>query len=941
MGIYGKVIDLQKLGAAWDHVRKNKPASGVDNVTYEDFESRRREELKQLNLDLVMHQYESLPVKIMSLYKGEKVRTIALFSMRDKVVQQSLASELGKIYEPAFSDCSYAYRRGQSALQAIECIENRIRQGDSLWVLKMDIVNFFDNISHEKLLRKLRGKIKEEDVLDLINSILKTAVLDEKTGDLTSNRRGIFQGSSCAPILSNIYLMDFDREMERRCGFYIRYSDDILVLETEEKKAEEIYGYASRLLADCDLAIKEAKTQLHRVTETEGFEYLGYAFNSRGKMIPEKATASLTARLETMWLTSGLEMEEKFKKGREIIGGWEQYYREERKISSILEYVLVLSMVQNKEPELLGEFEKQRFQYENFYKDVTGYMAEYWKNKNNMENVILEYEQFYQVPNSEKEKKQGAAETEELISCYDQLLIRPDEELYLNLIQLYTDMGCYKAASHFWERKAAFDREHSYPESLAATTDIALNAETVPMDIDYMEYSGLFVGRDDIYVSETLAEGNRRNSREMLEPLTEEKIRKHLAGNLILGTYVLRPNSTAKYLVFDVDVSKKVLLRHAYGTQEFHRYKQKAAEYVLHLCRVLRQMGMTGYMEDSGFRGYHVWIFFTEWIPVRYVNQLSDCIQKKVPCETDDVTVEVFPNSSRVRPGKNGQNIKLPLGVHIRTGERSYFLDNQFLPVQDYREFLSGIARISLQAVRKILGTCMPESVGRKEQKTVDENLECFGMISDSVRIVLERCSLMRYLCQKAVKTGYLTHFERMSVLYVFGHMGEDGKEFVHTVMAFTLNYKYNVTQKFIIKLREKPVSCAKLREQYKLMTAEYGCSCSFRQTKNCYPSPVLHALKNSGDDQTGITLPISRTFTKAKEEKVYEEINIHKQVQKLAQQIVELKKQKHGLDKSIRKIEMDLQRTFDQAGIDCLEIEMGILVRRKKETGYEWLIEI
>lgn len=188
---------------------------------------------------------------------------------------------------------------------------------------------------------------------------------------------------------------------------------------------------------------------------------------------------------------------------------------------------------------------------------------------------------------------------------------------------------------------------------------------------------------------------------------------------------------------------------------------------------------------------------------------------------------------------------------------------------------------------------------------------------------------------------SYLSHFERLSVLYVFGHMGDEGKEFVHTVMGFTLNYQYSITQKFITKLPEKPVSCVKLREQYKLITAEYGCNCNFKRTKNCYPSPVLHAIKDSGEEQPKITVPISRAISKTKEEKVYEEINIHKQTEKLAQKIVEQKKQKRGLDKSIRKLETELQKIFDGAGIDCLEIQMGMLVRRKKGEGYEWLIEL
>lgn len=352
-------------------------------------------------------------------------------------------------------------------------------------------------------------------------------------------------------------------------------------------------------------------------------------------------------------------------------------------------------------------------------------------------------------------------------------------------------------------------------------------------------------------------------------------------------------------------------------------------------------MGLKGYAEDTGFRGYHVWVFFTEWIPVRYLNQFTDCVQKELKEKDNDIVMEIFPNNARIRQGKCGQKIKLPLGIHIRTGNRSFFIDEQFSPVSDYKEFFSGTAKYSLAAIRRILGMYALEVKEKAEPKEVDRNLERFGPLPESVKIVLEKCSLMRYLCQKAATTGYLSHFERMSVLYVFGHMGDEGKEFVHTVMGFTLNYQYDTTQKFIMKLPEKPVSCVKLREQYKLITAEFGCSCNFKRTKNCYPSPVLHAIKNSGEDQSDITVPMSRTVTRAKEEKVYEEINIHKQTEKLAQRIVDLKKQKRGLDKSIYKTETELQKIFDNAGIDCLEIEMGMLVRRKTEAGYEWLIEL
>lgn len=159
--------------------------------------------------------------------------------------------------------------------------------------------------------------------------------------------------------------------------------------------------------------------------------------------------------------------------------------------------------------------------------------------------------------------------------------------------------------------------------------------------------------------------------------------------------------------------------------------------------------------------------------------------------------------------------------------------------------------------------------------------------------------------------------------------------------MSHTLNYQYHTTERFIERIPAKPVSCIKLREQYKQVTAEYGCSCTFKRSKNCYPSPVLHAIALSNHVDTGVTLPTSRTLTKENEKKVLDEINIYKKVQELANKILEMKKQKRGIDAAILKIEKELEKIYDNAKVDCLEMEMGMLVRRRTEKGYEWLIEI
>lgn len=159
--------------------------------------------------------------------------------------------------------------------------------------------------------------------------------------------------------------------------------------------------------------------------------------------------------------------------------------------------------------------------------------------------------------------------------------------------------------------------------------------------------------------------------------------------------------------------------------------------------------------------------------------------------------------------------------------------------------------------------------------------------------------------------------------------------------MSFTLNYNYNTTEHFIRKCPEKPISCIKLQDQYKKITSEIGCNCIFKKAKNCYPSPVLHAIILSDDVNSDVTIPTSKTYTKEKEKTVIAELNIHENSQTIAKDIIELKKKRRNLDREIRAKEKKLSDIFDDKKIDELELDIGVLVRRKTESGYEWMIEI
>ncbi len=939
MSLYNKIIDLQKLDEAWSRVRKNKPAAGVDGVTYDQFDADKKEELKQLQIELREHTYQSLPVKQVNLYKGEKVRSIALYAMRDKAVQQSLANELIRIYDEQFSSQTFAYRNDKSAISAVEEISEQAVSGRYPHFLKVDISHFFDNIVWDKLEAVLRRDIEEEDVLDLIRQNSCGMSLDETTGELNDKVVGIFQGSGIAPVLSNIYLMDFDRWLSSLDIYFVRYSDDMMILAEDSDRLVDLLQEIKLRLEALGLKINETKSVIGELAG--GVDFLGYHFDLEGKAIPAKAEANLRDRLEMMWLTSGdISFEDKIKKVLEIVGGWEQYYRGDRDIGSIFEYV-ALVYAKGTDDYVLDKLAQTRENVENIYHDIAEYLANYWRRNKQWLRELHEYEQFYKVTLSagfDMANNTVRPLVHELLKAYRQYIIREDYDLAIEIMQSYTDLAEYPQAE-YWQDYASLHRkyrENTFDTMLrlgGGETDVIFHSDTAA------KMQRMFIGREDLYATDAMDERGGRKVEPELRPVTEHTVKEHLAGKQTIDTFIQRPNSTVHYMVVDIDISKQVLIQISRDSEEYETYLKKALDMAIQIKNILNHLGLISYIEYSGCRGYHVWVFCNEWIPTRYANMLWEILDRKI--ESDDkLSVEYFPNRTRIKAGKYGQAIKVPYGVHCKTGKRSFFIDEGGNPMMDINMMIDGIAKISLSDIKQVIAA-YSGTTETVEPKSVDTDISAYGEVEPEITEVLMKCNLLRYLCLKSVKTGYLTHFERLTILYVFGHLGVAGQEFVHKVMSFTINYKQQVTEHFIRKMPEKPISCAKLRDQYKQLTAESGCNCVFKRNKNCYPSPVLHAITLAPDLEGEVTLPTSRTMTKEKETKVKAELNVHSKVEELAAKIVDLKKQKRVLDKSVAKIEKELDEIFNAQGVDCMEIELGMLTRRKSGDGYEWLIEI
>ena len=204
-----KIYQPTNLRIAWDMVKANKGSGGVDNVKISDFDKVAEEELVKLHNELKNDTYKPMPVRRVYIPKSNKPnekRPLGIPSIRDRICQQALKNRLEPIFEPEFSECSYGYRPGRSAHQAMRKIYHEIMHGHE-WVVDADLRDFFGNVGHEALIDMIAEKISDSRALNLMRSMLKAGYMDQ--GKKHPTPQGTPQGGVASPLFSNIYLNPF------------------------------------------------------------------------------------------------------------------------------------------------------------------------------------------------------------------------------------------------------------------------------------------------------------------------------------------------------------------------------------------------------------------------------------------------------------------------------------------------------------------------------------------------------------------------------------------------------------------------------------------------------------------------------------------------------------------------------------------------------------
>lgn len=278
-----RIVDRENLNKAYKRVKRNHGAAGIDGMTVEEALPWLREHKEELLQSIREGTYRPNPVRRKEIPKpdGSGARKLGIPTVVDRVIQQAIAQQLQPIFEPLFSDGSYGYRPGRRAQQAILKVKAYAEQGYT-HAVEVDLSKYFDTLNHELLMNLLRKQIHDRRVADLIKRYLKSGVMEN--GVVCKTEEGSPQGGPLSPLLANIYLNEFDQEMERRGVKVIRYADDIVVLAKSKRAAQHLLESSRKLLEDkLKLTMNAQKSRTVSVLARKHFKFLGFCLGKNGK----------------------------------------------------------------------------------------------------------------------------------------------------------------------------------------------------------------------------------------------------------------------------------------------------------------------------------------------------------------------------------------------------------------------------------------------------------------------------------------------------------------------------------------------------------------------------------------------------------------------------------------------------------------------------------
>jgi RNA-directed DNA polymerase len=321
-----EVCEWENCKQALARVQANKGSPGVDGMTVHELPGYLKQHWPVIREQLLRGTYKPQPVKRVEIPKpGGGVRKLGIPTVLDRFIQQAVMQVLQRRWDRTFSEHSYGFRPGRSAHQAVEQAQRYIADGYR-WCVDLDLEKFFDRVSHDKLMAKIAERVSDKRLLKLIRAFLKAGVLEN--GLVSPVDEGTAQGGPLSPLLSNIVLDEFDRELERRGLRFARYADDSNIYVRSRRAGERVMGSVRRFITTkLKLKVNEQKSAVARPWERK---FLGFTFTSgrvpKRRMAPKAVLRFRVKVRELTDRTRGRSTEQMATELTRYLQGWIGYF---------------------------------------------------------------------------------------------------------------------------------------------------------------------------------------------------------------------------------------------------------------------------------------------------------------------------------------------------------------------------------------------------------------------------------------------------------------------------------------------------------------------------------------------------------------------------------------------------------------------------------------
>lgn len=398
-----------------------------------------------------------------------------------------------------------------------------------------------------------------------------------------------------------------------------------------------------------------------------------------------------------------------------------------------------------------------------------------------------------------------------------------------------------------------------------------------PTDAQLIHFTTIFSGREGIYARQWVSPTGNSGYNPVHEPFTLQVAKNHILGHYTVGIYQLRLDNTVNFVAFDVDIAKSAIARGITDQKVWQRQVQSVHKFAGQLQDIAASYDIPLYLEDSGFKGRHLWLFLERPIPAKAAKRFAEGLVSQLSPPPAGVHLEIFPKQSFVSGEGLGNLIKLPLGIHRKTGKRGLFIDSDGQPIEHQFAFLDKVEKVKkekiYETIQRIYGSgggppslglkreevpevSEPEPAGeilavRPEEYKPDQDLQ--------LQMLLSSCEVINLLVRKINEEKELTHDERSVLTFVLGHL-EKGAEAVNYFLSQIINVHSSMFLKS--RFQGNPMSCPKIRQKVPHLSSKANCNCQFDPRLNMYPTPLLHlyALK---EGRSLVTDPVKLSAVK------------------------------------------------------------------------------